>query len=182
VNCTSGGGSSSGSGNENEQDGSYNSTIYKKKGKVREKETKKRNDDKEKRKRERDLDEGGNDGHLVEHLDTRLYEGRPLGVVAEPIDEPLRVRTRLVLGLARLHTTHAHTHTHTTRYTFVSQRCPDVMVRAYPQLVLESIHPRLLEGVVVAAVGVELLLVVEMHDVRDHLENQTEKIKRNTPR
>ncbi len=50
------------------------------------------------------LDEGGNDGHLVEHLDTRLYEGGPLGVEAETIDESLGVRTRLVLGLTRLRT------------------------------------------------------------------------------
>jgi hypothetical protein len=48
------------------------------------------------------LDERGNDGHLVEHLDTRLYEGGPLGVETEAVDEPLSVRTRLVLGLARL--------------------------------------------------------------------------------
>jgi hypothetical protein len=120
------------------------------------------------------LDEGGNDGHLVEHLDTRLYEGGPLGIEAETIDESLGVCTRLVLGLTRLRT-HTHTHTHAIKRKEKGNVCESA--GSNPELVLESVHSRLLEGVVVTAVGVELLLRVEVHDVGHHLHHAKEITK-----
>lgn len=103
------------------------------------------------------LNKGWNNFHLLKHLNARLNEGCPLGIVSEAVNKSLRVRSCLILSFTSL------------RRAWLVVEYEQARERSYPHLVLHSVHSCLFECIIITTVIVKLLLVVQVNDIGDDL-------------